>query len=131
MKPIKFSNMVIAILALWGAWIAFDQRFFHWMEFIDRPVQGLFLYFPTLLFALLALFKWQQGRRWSPAAFTVGLFITGLFHQMVIGQSHNNPGYMFPVGHILAPFVSLVAYTVSFILVWWFARNPRHDGDRG
>lgn len=112
----------LAFLILLGLAMAFDQKFVSFSDMSRKPLLGVFLYFPTALFALVGLIQFLRGRTWSAVAFTAGLIVTGLFHQSVIGFSYGNPGYMIPSGHIVAQLVSVVAYSISFLVAWGIAR---------
>lgn len=118
----KYIIPALAFLILLGLAMAFDQKFVSFSDMIHNPLAGIFIYFPTALFALIGLIQFLRGRTWPAVAFTAGLIGTGLFHQSVIGFSYGNPGYMFPSGHIVAPLVSLVAYSISFLVVWGITR---------
>ena len=83
---------------------------------------AIYIYAPTVLFAILGTVQLFRGRLWPAAAFAMGLVATGLFHQQVVGDSYGNPGYMIPAGHIAAPLVSGVAYAVCFLGAWALVR---------
>lgn len=119
-RKLTVSSLVALILV--GAVMAFDQRFVSISEIIRNPVAALYYFAPTLLFTLIAVVQFRKKRIWPVAAFTIGLFTTGLFHQYVVQMSYGNPGYMFPGGHIIAPFVSGAAYLVAFLIAWIIAR---------
>ena len=110
----KFLTIGITVVVFLGGILASDPRF------IPRanPVLIAFIFGPTILFAVIAVVKWRNGLIWPAAAFAVGLMFTGLFHQMVAGETYGNPGYMFAGLHIVAPLVSLAAYLLSFLSSW-------------
>jgi len=114
----KLSVVVIVILIFLGAILATDPRFVSHSELARNPLLSAFLYGPTIVFAVIAVVKFRNGRIWVAAAFAVGLMCTGLFHQFVAGATYGSPGYVFPVAHVVAPVVSLVAYLVSFLGGW-------------
>ena len=108
----------VVIVVFLGAVLASDPRFVSHSTLAGNPILAAFIYGPTILFAVIAVIKWRNGRIWPAVAFAVGLMCTGLFHQIVAGAAYGNPGYMFPASHILAPIVSLAAYLVSFLVGW-------------
>lgn len=62
--------------------------------------------------------------------FAAGLIGTGLFHRYVVSVSDGMPGYIFPAGHILAPLVSLAAYSISLLGAWGVAKALQHKRGR-
>lgn len=114
----KLAIIIATILILVGVGLAFDHRFVPKAMLKNSPLFVVFIYLPTVCFAVLTLFKLGRGRVWSLTAFAIGLIGTGLFHQFVAEDSYGNPGYMIPAGHIAAPIVSLTAYIASFLGVW-------------
>jgi len=118
----KFSIPVLLLAALLGAALVFDQRL---VSIRRESAVAAVLYAPTVFFAVIGLIQFLRGRYWPAVAFTVGLFVTGLFHQYVVGMYHGNPGYMFPAGHIFAPIVSVTAYLISFLGAWLITRKAR------
>ena len=118
----RFVIPALAFLILVGLAMAFDQKFVSFSDMRRKPLMGIFIYSPTALFALIGLLQFLRGRTWPAVAFTAGLIGTGLFHQYVIGFSYGNPGYMFPSGHIVAPIVSVAAYSVSLLGAWGIVR---------
>lgn len=122
----KQAVPALALLVLLGAALAFDRRFISLSELRHRPAMVAFVYAPTAFFAVLGVIQWLRGRFWPAVAFAAGLVGTGLFHQYVVGMSHGNPGYMFPAGHIVAPLVSLAAYSISLLGVWVVAKALQH-----
>jgi len=131
----RFIVPALALPILFGLAMAFDQQFVSSSDMRNKPIMGIVLYSPTVLFAFIGLIQFLRGRTWPAVAFTVGLIGTGLFHQSVIGFSYGNPGYMIPSGHIVAPFVSIAAYSISFLVVWGIVRvsqrKRRNDPARG
>ena len=118
----KFSIPVLLLAVLLGAALVFDQRL---VSIRRESAVAAVLYAPTVFFAVIGLIQFLRGRYWPAVAFTAGLFVTGLFHQYVVGMYHGNPGYMFPAGHIFAPIVSVTAYSISFLGAWLIARKLR------
>jgi len=112
----------LVLLVLLGAYFSFDHRFVPLSDLTDRPVFVAFIYAPTAFFATIGAIQFYRKRTWPAVAFTAGLIGTGLFHQFVIGVSYGNPGYMIASGHIVAPLVSIVAYSISFLVAWGIAR---------
>ena len=118
-RKLTVSSLVALILV--GAVMAFDQRFVSISVLLREPQSFLYLFTPTIIFAVIAVVQYRKKRIWPVAAFAAGLFATGLFHQYVVLMSDGNPGYMFPAGHIIAPFVSATAYLLSILFAWIFA----------
>ena len=117
----------IAVLIMLGADLAFDRRFVPLAGFWNRPLYAILIYAPTAVFATVALIQVFRRRLWPAAAFSAGLIGTGVFHQWVASQSYNNPGYMFPTGHLAAPVVSVVAYSTSFLVAWLVIKVFRYS----
>ncbi len=118
----KLAIFISAILILVGAELAFDHRFVPMVALNNRPLFVVLIYFPTVFFAVLTLFKLRRGRVWPMIAFAIGLISTGLFHQKVAQESYGNPGYMIPGGHVAAPVVSLTVYLTTFLGLWAVVR---------
>ena len=118
----RLSIPALVLLGLLGATLAFDQRFVSLSELRHKPSMVAYIYGPTAFFAVLGVIQILRGRFWPAMAFAAGLVGTGMFHQYVIGMSHGNPGYMFPGGHIVAPLVSVAAYSISLLGAWGLAR---------
>lgn len=114
----KLFAVAIVVLIFLGAILASDPRFISHSALSRNPLLAAFLYGPTVIFAVVAVAGWWNGRLWPAAAFAIGLMGTGLFHQYVAGEAYGNPGYMAPTGHIAAPIVSITAYLVSFLGGW-------------
>lgn len=127
----RFIIPTLAFLILIGVVMAFDQKFVSISEFRRKPLMGIFIYAPTALFAIIGVFQFLRGQTWPAVAFTIGLIATGLFHQYVIASTYGDPGYMFPVGHIIAPFISAIAYACAFLVIWVVTKKwpskPRPD----
>ena len=117
-----FTIAALLLLVVLGAALVFDQRL---VSIRRESALAAYIYAPTAFFAVIGMIQFHRGRYWPAVAFTVGLIVTGLFHQNVIGMYHGNPGYMFPGGHIAAPIVSVVAYSISFLGAWVIARTSR------
>ena len=118
----KLFVVVIVLTILWGAILASDPRFISGSEVLRNPFLLVFLYGPTIIFAIISASKWRHGQIWPMAAFAIGLLCTGLFHKIVAGAAYGNPGYMIPAGHIAAPAVSLAAYLIAFLSSWAVVR---------
>jgi len=114
----KLLSVAIVVLVFLGAILASDPRFISHSALARNPLLAAVLYGPTVIFAVVAVTSWRNGRIWPAAAFAIGLMCTGLFHQYVAGEAYGNPGYMAPTGHIAAPIVSLAAYLISFLGGW-------------
>ena len=125
----KVASSMLALLILVGTVMVLDQRFVSVSVFMREPVSALYLFGPSLLFAIAGTWHYRRGRLWPAFAFATGLFATGLFHQYVINLSDGNPGYMFPAGHIIAPIVSFVAYTLAFLVIWGISRLLRKKSE--
>ena len=104
--------------------MTFDQRL---VSIKRESALAAFIYAPTAFFAVIGTIQLLRKRYWPAVAFTLGLIATGLFHQTVIGAYHGNPGYMFPGGHIAAPIVSVVAYSLSFLGAWLIIKFSRRS----
>ncbi len=126
-KERRFLLPVVACLILLGMALAFDRRFVPFSHMSRKPELGIYIYSPTALFAFVGLVQFLRGRIWPAVAFAIGLICTGLFHQYVVGFSYGNPGYMAPTGHTAAPFVSVVAYSFAFLIVWGIVRVSRRE----
>ena len=113
---------VVVLLLLFGAALAFDRRFVPLSDVIYNPLFVALIYAPTAIFSTISLIQLRRGRTWPAIAFTAGLIGTGSFHQSVIDISYGNPGYMIPSGHLGAPVVSVIAYSVSFLVIWCIVR---------
>ena len=111
----KLTIPPLLLLVLLGAAMTFDQRL---VSIKREAALAAYIYAPTVIFAVIGIVQFSRKRFWPAVAFTLGLMATGLFHQSVVGAYHGNPGYMFPGGHIAAPIVSVVAYSLSFLGVW-------------
>ncbi len=118
----RYAIPALALLVLLGVTLAFDRHFVSLSELGHKPVMAIYIYAPTVFFAVLGVIQFRRGRFWPVVGFAAGLIFTGLFHQAVIGASHGNPGYMFPGGHMVAPFVSVIAYSISLLGAWGIAR---------
>lgn len=114
----KLLVVVIVITIFLGAILASDPRFISHSALLRNPFLLVFLFGPTIIFAVIAAVKWRNGQIWQLAAFAIGLVCTGIFHQVVAGEAYGNPGYMAPAGHIAAPAVSLAAYLLAFFGSW-------------
>ncbi len=114
----KLLVVVIVITVFLGAILALDPRFIPYSGILRNPFLLIFLFGPTIFFAILAVIKWRKGQIWQLAAFAIGLMCTGLFHQFVAGEADGNPGYTVPATHIAAPAVSLAAYLAAFFGTW-------------
>lgn len=114
----KWVAAGLFIPVLIGLAMTFNPKFFSASDIAQNPLAGIFIFFPTGLFTLIAVVQFGRGTLWPAVAFAVGLIVTGLFHLSVAGYSYGNPGYMFPGGHIVAPFVSLAVYLTSFLVGW-------------
>ena len=111
----KLTIFPLLLLVLLGVVLTFDQRL---VSIKNEPAMAVYLYAPTALFVVIGIIQCFRRRYWPAVAFTLGLIGTGLFHQYVIGMYHGNPGYMFPGGHLVAPIVSVAAYSLSFLGAW-------------
>lgn len=132
MSDRKYAIAALVLLVLLGVVLAFDTRFVSLSELRHKPSMALYIYAPSAFFAVLGVIQIIRGRFWPAVAFAAGLIGTGLFHQYVIGMSHGNPGYMFPGGHIVAPLVSVAAYSISLLGAWGLARvSQRRRGSTG
>lgn len=105
--------------------MSFDQKFLSFSDMRRYPLPSIYIFFPTVLFSLISLFQFLRGRTWPTVSFTAGLIGTGLFHQYVVGFSYGNPDYMMPAGHMAAPLVSIMAYSITFIVAWAIARGSQ------
>ncbi len=114
----KLLIVVIVIAVFLGATLATDPRFIPHSRILRNPFLLVFLFGPTIIFAIIAVINWRKGQIWQLAAFAIGLMCTGLFHRFVAGESYGNPGYMVATGHIAAPAVSLAAYLAAFFGTW-------------
>ncbi len=114
----RLAYFIPVPLVLVGAGLAFDHRFVPVSAVFNGPLFVVFIYSPTAFFAVFTIFKLRRGRVWSLTAFATGLIGTGLFHQLVAAQSYGNPGYMVPIGHLIAPVFSLAAYLGAFLAAW-------------
>jgi hypothetical protein len=118
----KLLIVGIVVFIFIGAILASDPRFVSHSVLAHNPLLMVFIYSPTIVFAVIAVVKFRNGQIWTAAAFAVGLMCTGLFHQVVAGGTYGNPGYMFPAAHIVAPVASLAIYLVSFLGGWIVVR---------
>jgi len=121
--------VVLVFLVLVGAGLAFDHRFIPLVTLNNNPLFVALVYCPTVFFAVFTMFKLRRGQLWPLTGFALGLIGTGLFHQSVAADTYGNPGYMVPIGHFAAPFVSMAAYTVSLIGAWAIAKALRSKQD--
>ena len=111
----------LALVVLAGGAMALDPRFLRYSEYLRNPAMAAYIFGPTVLFLLIAGLSLPK-RVWPTVAFSLGLLFTGVFHQYVVSISDGNPGYMFPAGHIFAPFFGAAGYLVSFLVVWGVRR---------
>ena len=119
MRIVRVTLIVVLLfLVLLGASMAFDARFIPLSSLTNNPLFVGIIYGPTVIFALIAVAQLFRHRIWPAAAFSIGLVGTGLCHQWIAEKSYGNPGYMVPIGHMVAPVVSMVFYLASFLAVW-------------
>ena len=135
----RFFQIVLAVvlifLLLIGVDLAFDKRFVPLSTLSSHPLFVIIIYVPTAFFLGLALVQLIRRRVWPAVSFAFGLIGTGFVHQWVADESYGNPGYMVPLGHLAAPLASMIAYSVSFLIVWivvkYFISRLRNYQDEG
>ncbi len=93
--------------------MVFDLRLFD-----SNLALVMYICTPTMVFGAIGFWQLRRGNRWHFYAFSAGLFLTGVFHQYVVGMSYNNPGYMSPAGHLFAPFFSTASYLAAWLGGW-------------
>ena len=118
----RFFQILLSVVPFFlipiGTDIAFDKHFVPLSTLSSHPLFVIIINVPTVFFLSLTLVQLLQRRVWPAVAFAFGLICTGFVHQWVADGSYGNPGYMVPLRHLAAPLASIIAYLVSFLVVW-------------
>ena len=117
MKYLKLAAILCFIFI--GSRLAFHDDFLPLSTAIKQPIIFLVIFGPTVFFGAIGLIESLIKKTLDKAiAFSIGLFLTGIFNTFVAMKTAGDPGYMVPIGHLMSPVVSLAAYLFAFLGNW-------------